>query len=71
MNGFVKFIMIFLMYGVLWFGLFSITVNNTDNVFVVLQKALKLIGGKEALERTEKPIQSQKVIDALTNAFKP
>jgi len=66
-----KFVSYFLLYGLIWFFIFSIPVSNDESLFIVLQKTLKTNSGGERNERTKNEIHKDKVIDALTKAFKP
>jgi len=71
MSSFLKFIFFFLLYGLVWFFLFSIPISKDNNVFLVLQKSLNLKLDLEKNEKTKKEINKERVIDAITNAFKP
>lgn len=66
-----KFLVYFLIYGAVWFGIFSISTNQNENIFIFITKTLQAVRFKEINEKTERPINSERVIDALTNAFKP
>ena len=66
-----KYLFYFLLYGVVWFFIFSIPVNNNDSLFLVLQKTVKSSSEKEQNEKTKNEIHKDQVIDALSKAFKP
>ncbi len=65
-----RFLLIFMMYGLAWFFIFSVQVNKEENIFLVLQKTLNLEAVREKNERTKNTIHKEQVIDALSKAFK-
>ncbi|MES2614844.1 MAG: hypothetical protein V4591_05465 [Bdellovibrionota bacterium] len=71
MDSLFKFLFVFIVYGVVWFFVFSIPINKNENIFLVVQKVLSLSSVQEKKEKTKNEIHKEQVIDALTNAFKP
>lgn len=67
-----KFLFFFLLYGTIWFFIFSIPLNKEGDLFLALKNTLNYTPAKEKNEnKNRKEINREKVIDALTNAFKP
>ena len=73
MLGLFKFFCYFLLYGLAWFFIFSIPVDPNSNVLLSVQKMLNMSSAQKPKNTkiNKKEIQQQKVIDALTHAFKP
>lgn len=71
MSSFFKFIFIFLIYGVVWFFIFSIPTSDTNTIYLSMQKALNLNKDPEKTEKQKNAIQKDQVIDALSKAFAP
>ena len=66
-----KYFFIFLLSGFAWFLIYSIPTGKDENLLGFVHRLLNTTGTPERNERTQKEIDSEKVINALTNAFKP
>ncbi|WP_397600587.1 hypothetical protein [Silvanigrella sp.] len=69
MGGFIKYIAIFMFFGVIWFGILSIQVSKKTSLFVAIQKELKIYPEEEEDQSNKKSIDREKVIDAISKAF--
>ncbi len=70
MATFFKYFIIFIIFGVIWFMIFSIQVSKSTSMFLALQKELKMLPPEEADELgNKKAIDREKVIDAISKAF--
>lgn len=67
MNVILKFLVVFFIYGLAWFVVFSIPVGKKP-VFIVLQDWINT-GSDAEKQRTQKDINKKSVIDALSKAF--
>jgi hypothetical protein len=70
MFNFLKFFFIFILCGVVWFIIFSIPVAESESIFVVLQKTLNTSPSDEDDSAIKKELNKEKIVDALTKAFK-
>lgn len=71
MLSLLKVIFVFLLYGIVWFLIFSIPIGRYDSIFLALQRTIKISTAQERSEKTKNEIHKDQVIDALTKAFKP
>lgn len=69
MGTFIKYFSLFVVFGVIWFMIFSIQVSKTTTIFVALQKQLKMESAEEDDLGDKKTIDREKVIDAISKAF--
>ncbi|BBH53389.1 hypothetical protein [Fluviispira sanaruensis] len=71
MLTFLKYLGLFLLFGFIWFFIYSIPVNKTTNLLFVLQRELNMQSKVEEVDTqgNKKAIDREKVIDALTKAF--
>ena len=69
MGALLKYISIFLIIGLVWFGIFSIQVSKKTTLFAALQKELKIPPEEDDENANKKQIDRQKVIDAISRAF--
>ncbi|MGY3804784.1 hypothetical protein ACWNT8_12010 [Pigmentibacter ruber] len=69
MGVLLKYISIFLIIGLVWFGIFSIQVSKKTTLFAALQKELKIAPEEDDENSNKKQIDRQKVIDAISRAF--
>jgi hypothetical protein len=69
MGGLIKYITIFIFFGVIWFGILSIQVSKKTSLFVAIQKELKMYPEEEDDQSNKKSIDREKVIDAISKAF--
>lgn len=69
MGALLKYISIFLIIGLVWFGIFSIQVSKKTTLFAALQKELKIAPEEDDENANKKQIDRQKVIDAISRAF--
>ncbi|WP_158999670.1 hypothetical protein [Pigmentibacter ruber] len=69
MGALLKYISIFLIIGLVWFGIFSIQVSKKTTLFAALQKELKIAPEEDDENSNKKQIDRQKVIDAISRAF--
>lgn len=69
MGTFFKYLSLFIVFGIIWFMIFSIQVSKTRSIFVVLQKELKMQPEDENELGNKKEIDREKVIDAISKAF--
>ncbi|WP_186644935.1 hypothetical protein [Fluviispira vulneris] len=70
MLTFFKYLGLFILFGFIWFFIFSIPVDRTSNLLLAMQKELNMRGKVEEVDQSnKKAIDREKVIDALTKAF--
>ena len=65
-----KYFFIFIMLGVIWFFIFSIQVSKNKTIFLVVQKEMNMLPEEEEDTGNKKAIDREKVIDALSKAFR-
>jgi hypothetical protein len=71
MNLLIKYTIHFLLYGLVWFILYSLPIFSGESLLITIQKAVKFGPDEEKPKRLEKDINHDEVIDALSKAFKP
>ncbi|WGL60107.1 hypothetical protein QEJ31_00630 [Pigmentibacter sp. JX0631] len=69
MAAFFKYLSIFFIIGLVWFGIFSIQVSKKTTLFAAIQKELKVAPEEDDDNSNKKQIDRQKVIDAISRAF--
>lgn len=69
MAGILKFFLFFTIYGVVWFFILSIPFGKNQNLFIFLQKELKMFPEDFTKDTLKHEINKDKVIDALSKAF--
>lgn len=71
MGTIIKYFSIFIIFGIIWFMIFSIQVSKSTTIFLALQKQLKMVSDDNEDELgNKKAIDREKVIDAISKAFK-
>ncbi len=69
MGAVFKYLIIFIVIGMVWFGIFSIQISKKTTLFAAIQKELKIAPDEEEDNSNKKQIDRQKVIDAISRAF--
>lgn len=69
MGAFFKYLFLFLLYGVIWFFIYSIPLSKNSNILLALQRELNMNKVEEEKDKPKKAIDREQVIDALTKAF--
>ena len=70
MATFFKYLFLFVVFGIIWFLIFSIQISKNSNIFLVLQKEFRMtVDDDDDSGGNKKPIDRQKVIDAISKAF--
>ena len=70
MGTFIKYLSLFIVFGIIWFMIFSIQVSKSTTVFLALQKELKMVPEEDEDDLgSKKAIDREKVIDAISKAF--
>ena len=68
MGAIFKYLALFFIIGLVWFGIFSIQVSKKTTLFAAIQKELK-ITPEDDDNSNKKQIDRQNVIDAISRAF--
>ena len=72
MGSFMFWFFKFILYGVAWFCIFSITIDKNEDIYFKLHKLVKASSEKKNLDNSmRKEIHPKQVIDALKGAFEP
>ncbi|KAB8033308.1 hypothetical protein [Fluviispira multicolorata] len=70
MLTFFKYLSLFILFGIIWFFIFSIPVNKSTNLLLAMQKELNMQGKLDDTDQSnKKAIDRERVIDAMTKAF--
>jgi hypothetical protein len=69
MGTLLKYLSLFIVFGIIWFMIFSIQISKNTTIFVALQKELNMEPPEENELGNKKAIDREKVIDAISKAF--
>lgn len=64
-----KYFTLFVIFGMIWFGILSIQVDKKTSLFAAIQKLLKIVPEEDDDPSNKKSIDREKVIDAISKAF--